>query len=108
MLKEIFEQPKHGTGRDEGPSQPGRLHREVAALNMTAPNCATSGACSHRLRHRSACGRVGEYLIERLANIPTEVEFASECSSSQYAMTPEDMVFASAERGNCGHARSIA
>jgi glutamine---fructose-6-phosphate transaminase (isomerizing) len=44
-------------------------------------------------------GKVGEYLIERLANIPTEVEFASEFRHRSTPMTPETLVFAISQSG---------
>jgi glucosamine--fructose-6-phosphate aminotransferase (isomerizing) len=44
-------------------------------------------------------GRVGEYLIERLASIPTEVEYASEFRHRNTPMTPETLVFAISQSG---------
>jgi glucosamine--fructose-6-phosphate aminotransferase (isomerizing) len=44
-------------------------------------------------------GRVGEYLIERLANIPTEVDYASEFRHRNTPMTPETLVFAISQSG---------
>jgi glucosamine--fructose-6-phosphate aminotransferase (isomerizing) len=44
-------------------------------------------------------GMAGEYLIERLANIPTEVEFASEFRHRNTPMTPETLVFAISQSG---------
>src|SRR5207248_1599308 len=62
----------------------GRLSLEectekLGGLNMTPAELRNIGrivltGCGTALH----AGRVGEYLIERLANIPTEVEFASE------------------------------
>src|SRR5204862_5204026 len=79
MLKEIFEQPD--TVRD---AMRGRLNYEectakLGGLNMTPPELRDVGrivltGCGTALH----AGIVGEYLIERLANIPTEVEYASE------------------------------
>src|SRR5207237_1800428 len=44
-------------------------------------------------------GRVGEYLIERLANIPEEVEFASEYRHRNTPMTECTLVFAISQSG---------
>src|SRR5438045_9258249 len=44
-------------------------------------------------------GRVGEYLIERLANIPTEVDYASEFRHRNTPMTPETLVFTISQSG---------
>src|SRR5467141_4747627 len=43
--------------------------------------------------------RVGEYLIERLANIPTEVDFASEFRHRNTPMTSATLVFAISQSG---------
>ncbi|PYJ85598.1 MAG: glutamine--fructose-6-phosphate aminotransferase, partial [Verrucomicrobia bacterium] len=78
MLKEIFEQP--GSVRD---AMRGRLsHEECTAklggLNMTPAQLRDVGrvvltGCGTALH----AAMIGEYLIEQLAQIPTEVEYAS-------------------------------
>jgi glutamine---fructose-6-phosphate transaminase (isomerizing) len=100
MLKEIFEQPN--TVRD---AMRGRLGLEecsakLGGLNMTPAELRDVGrivltGCGTALH----AGRVGEYLIERLANIPTEVEFASEFRHRNTPMTPETLVFAISQSG---------
>src|SRR5438105_7506900 len=100
MLKEIFEQPN--TVRD---AMRGRLSLEectakLGGLNMTPAQLRDVGrivltGCGTALH----AGRVGEYLIERLANIPTEVEFASEFRHRNTPMTPETLVFAISQSG---------
>jgi glucosamine--fructose-6-phosphate aminotransferase (isomerizing) len=100
MLKEIFEQPN--TVRD---AMRGRLGLEectakLGGLNMTPAQLRDVGrivltGCGTALH----AGRVGEYLIERLANIPTEVEFASEFRHRSTPMTPETLVFAISQSG---------
>src|SRR5213594_1313632 len=100
MLKEIFEQPD--TVRD---AMRGRLSVEectakLGGLNMTPAQLRDVGrivltGCGTALH----AGRVGEYLIERLANIPTEVEFASEFRHRNTPMTPETLVFAISQSG---------
>ena len=100
MLKEIFEQPN--TVRD---AMRGRLSLEectarLGGLNMTAAQLRDVGrivltGCGTALH----AGMAGEYLIERLANIPTEVEFASEFRHRNTPMTPETLVFAVSQSG---------
>jgi glucosamine--fructose-6-phosphate aminotransferase (isomerizing) len=100
MLKEIFEQPN--TVRD---AMRGRLsHDESTArlggLNMTPPQLReveriVLTGCGTALH----AGRVGEYLIERLANIPTEVDFASEFRHRNTPLTDETLVFAISQSG---------
>ena len=110
MLKEIFEQP--GSVRD---AMRGRLsHEECTAklggLNMTPAQLRDVGrvvltGCGTALH----AGMVGEYLIEQLAHIPTEVEFASEF---RHRNTPDDARHPrfrhQPERRDRGHARRAA
>ena len=100
MLKEIFEQPN--TVRD---AMRGRLSLEectakLGGLNMTPAELRDVGrlvlmGCGTALH----AGMVGEYLIERLANIPTEVEYASEFRHRNTPITPETLVFAISQSG---------
>jgi glutamine---fructose-6-phosphate transaminase (isomerizing) len=100
MLKEIFEQPD--TVRD---AMRGRLGLEectakLGGLDMTPAQLRDVGrivltGCGTALH----AARVGEYLIERLANIPTEVEFASEFRHRNTPMTSETLVFAISQSG---------
>jgi glucosamine--fructose-6-phosphate aminotransferase (isomerizing) len=100
MLKEIFEQPS--TVRD---AMRGRLSTEectarLGGLNMTPAQLRDVGriiltGCGTALH----AGRVGEYLIEGLANIPAEVEYASEFRHRNTPMTRETLVFAISQSG---------
>src|SRR3982751_3772783 len=100
MLKEIFEQP--GSVRD---AMRGRLsHEECTAklggLNMTPGQLRDVGrvvltGCGTALH----AGRIGEYIIEQLAGIPTEVEFASEFRHRNSPMTRDTLVFAISQSG---------
>src|SRR6476646_2880344 len=100
MLKEIFEQP--GSVRD---AMRGRLsHEECTAklggLNMTPAQLRDVGrvvltGCGTALH----AGMIGEYLIEQLAQIPTEVEFASEFRHRNTPMTRDTLVFAISQSG---------
>src|SRR5438045_8904549 len=83
----------------------GRLNPEectakLGGLNMTPPEFRDVGrivltGCGTALH----AGIVGEYLIERLANIPTEVEYASEFRHRNTPMTPDKLVFAISQSG---------
>ena len=100
MLKEIFEQP-HSV-RD---AMRGRLGLEectakLGGLNMTPAQLRDVGrvvltGCGTALH----AGMVGEYLIEQLANIPTEVEHASEFRHRNPPMTRDTLVFAISQSG---------
>ncbi len=100
MLKEIFEQPD--TIRD---AMRGRLSVEEATaklggLNMTAAELRTiervvftgCGTAAH-------AGMVGEYLVEQLALIPSEVEFASEFRYRNLPLPKDTLVFALSQSG---------
>ncbi len=100
MLKEIFEQPD--SVRD---AMRGRLNTEectakLGGLNMTAAELRDVGrvvltGCGTALH----AGGVGEYLIEQLASVPTEVEFASEFRHRYTPMTRDTRVFAISQSG---------
>ncbi|MEP6602758.1 MAG: glutamine--fructose-6-phosphate transaminase (isomerizing) [Spartobacteria bacterium] len=100
MLKEIFEQP--GSVRD---AMRGRLSLDectakLGGLNMTAAELREVGrvvltGCGTALH----AAMVGEYLIEQLASIPTEVEFASEFRHRNTPMTHDTLVFAISQSG---------
>ncbi len=79
MLKEIYEQPETVANAMRGRLEDGDSTAHFGGLNLTA----------QQLRHvdrviMTACGTsyhaamVGEYLIEELARLPVEVEYASE------------------------------
>jgi glucosamine--fructose-6-phosphate aminotransferase (isomerizing) len=100
MLKEIFEQPE--TVRD---AMRGRLSIEEATaklggLEMTAAELrdvdriviAGCGTAFH-------AAMVGEYLLETLAQLPTEVEFASEFRYRNLPMTKDTLVFVMSQSG---------
>ena len=100
MLKEIFEQPE--TIRD---AMRGRLSREEATaklggLGMTPgelrdidriiiTGCGTAA-------HAAMCG---EYIIEALAHVPVEVEFASEFRYRQLPLPKNTLVFCMSQSG---------
>src|SRR5437588_6254867 len=100
MLKEIFEQPD--SVRD---AMRGRLNTEectakLGGLNMTAAQLRdvtriVLTGCGTALH----AALVGEYLIEQLANIPVEVEYASEFRHRNTPMSGNTLVFAISQSG---------
>src|SRR5438046_5480212 len=100
MLKEIFEQPN--TVRD---AMRGRLNIEECTAKLGGLNMAPGQLRDVGRIVLTGCGtalhaaRVGEYLIERLANIPTEVEYASEFRHRNSPMTQDTLVFAISQSG---------
>ena len=100
MLKEIFEQP--GSVRD---AMRGRLSAEecsakLGGLNMTPAQLREVGrlvltGCGTALH----AAMVGEYIIEQLANLPVEIEYASEFRHRNSPMTSDTLVFAITQSG---------
>ena len=100
MIKEIHEQPKAITdtyrGRmlaDQGIIKmsgiDNNLERFLNAERIIVVACGTSWHA----------GLVGEYLIEDLARIPVEVEYASEFRYRNPIITPKDIVIAISQSG---------
>jgi glutamine---fructose-6-phosphate transaminase (isomerizing) len=100
MLKEIFEQPN--TVRD---AMRGRLNTEESTAKLGGLNMVPAQLRDVGRIVLTGCGtalhaaRVGEYLIERMASIPTEVDYASEFRHRNTPMTPETLVFAISQSG---------
>ena len=100
MLKEIFEQP--GSVRD---AMRGRLSSDecsakLGGLNMSAAQLRDVGrivltGCGTALH----AAMIGEYILEQLAEIPTEVEYASEFRHRNSPMTRDTLVFAISQSG---------
>jgi glucosamine--fructose-6-phosphate aminotransferase (isomerizing) len=100
MLKEIFEQP--GSVRD---AMRGRLSLEectakLGGLDMSPAQLREVGrvvltGCGTALH----AAMVGEYSIEQLANLPTEIEYASEFRHRNTPMTNDTIVFAISQSG---------
>jgi glucosamine--fructose-6-phosphate aminotransferase (isomerizing) len=100
MLKEIFEQPatvldamRGRLSREEATAKLGGLEmtpqelREVDRIILTG-----CGTASH-------AAMVGEYVIEALAHIPVEIEFASEFRYRNMPMTKDTLVFCISQSG---------
>jgi glucosamine--fructose-6-phosphate aminotransferase (isomerizing) len=100
MLKEIFEQPN--AIRD---AMRGRLSAEESTAKLGGLNMSSRELRNVERIVLTACGtalhaaRVGECLIESLAHIPTEVEFASEFRYRNMPMNKDTLVFAISQSG---------
>lgn len=100
MLKEIFEQPRsiQDTFR-------GRIHPESNEIRLGGLHDVKDQLVNAKRIVVIACGTswhaglVGEYLIEDLARIPVEVEYASEFRYRNPMIGPEDVVLAISQSG---------
>jgi glucosamine--fructose-6-phosphate aminotransferase (isomerizing) len=100
MLKEIFEQPETiqnaFRGRllvDEGDVKLGGLRQIQEQLRSAERIIITACGTSWH------AGLVGEYMIEHLANIPVEVEYASEFRYRNPVIKKNDIVLAISQSG---------
>jgi glucosamine--fructose-6-phosphate aminotransferase (isomerizing) len=100
MLKEIFEQP-----RSILDSMRGRLELEAGHLNMGGIRAYERKFMNADRIVIVACGTswhaglVAEYLLEDLARIPVEVEYASEFRYRNPVITERDIVIAISQSG---------
>ncbi|AYA38017.1 glutamine--fructose-6-phosphate transaminase (isomerizing) [Hymenobacter oligotrophus] len=100
MLKEIYEQPKSILD-----SMRGRLELEAGHLNMGGVRAFEQKFINAQRIIIVACGTswhaglVAEYLIEDLARIPVEVEYASEFRYRNPVLSERDIVIAISQSG---------
>ncbi|MCS6999935.1 MAG: glutamine--fructose-6-phosphate transaminase (isomerizing) [Candidatus Kapabacteria bacterium] len=100
MLKEIFEQPS--TFRD---SIRGRLLIEQGNAKLGGLTPVAAKLRATRRIILTGCGTswhsalVGEYIIEQLARIPVEVEYASELRYRNPVIYPDDIVIGISQSG---------
>ncbi len=100
MLKEIYEQPR--TVRD---SMRGRLHMDQGIIVLGGIQDYLRKFLNARRIIIVGCGTswhagiVGEYLIEELARIPVEVEYASEFRYRNPLIFEDDIVIAISQSG---------
>lgn len=99
MLKEIYEQPKSILDSIRGRLRPngevvlgGILDYEQKIFNARRIIIIACGTSWH-------AGLVGEYLIENIARIPVEVEYASEFRYRNPVITENDVVIAISQSG---------
>ncbi len=100
MLKEIFEQP--ATVRD---AMRGRLSLEEGTAKLGGLNMSNADLRDVDRVILSGCGSalhsamIGEYLIESLAKMPVECEFASEFRYRNLPTTKDTLVFVISQSG---------
>jgi glucosamine--fructose-6-phosphate aminotransferase (isomerizing) len=100
MLKEIFDQP--ASVRD---AMRGRLSAEESTAKLGGLEMSPAELRAVGRIVLTGCGTalhaalVGEYILEQLAGIPTEVEFASEFRHRNTPMTGDTLVFAISQSG---------
>jgi len=100
MLKEIFEQPD--TIRD---AMRGRLSHEEATAILGGLEMTNAELRDVERIVLTGCGTalhsamVGEYMIESLAHLPVECEFASELRYRNLPMTKDTLVFVISQSG---------
>ncbi len=100
MLKEIYEQPKSVQNALRG-----RLDRDNATAKFGGLNLTTPQLRSIQRIILTGCGTswhsalVGEYLIEELARIPVEVEYASELRYRNPPVDHQTIVFGITQSG---------
>jgi glucosamine--fructose-6-phosphate aminotransferase (isomerizing) len=100
MLKEIYEQPKviadAVRGRmsaEEGWIKLGGITEYINRINQAKRFIVTACGTSYH------AGLLGEYLIEELARVPVEVEYASEFRYRNPIITENDVVLAISQSG---------
>ncbi|MCG8450508.1 MAG: glutamine--fructose-6-phosphate transaminase (isomerizing) [Pirellulales bacterium] len=100
MLKEIFEQPE--TVRN---AMRGRLDKDAATAVFGGLNLSPQQLQSVKRFVLTACGTswhaslLGEYMIEALARIPVEVQYASELRYRNPPLEPQTLLFALTQSG---------
>ncbi len=100
MLKEIYEQPE--TIRD---AMRGRLSREEATAKLGGLEMTPQELREVERIILTGCGTachaalVGEYIIEALAHVPVEVEFASEFRYRNLPLPKDTLVFCISQSG---------
>jgi glucosamine--fructose-6-phosphate aminotransferase (isomerizing) len=100
MMKEIHEQPETILN-----AMRGRLQVEEGDVKLGGLSDVMDKLLNARRIIITACGTswhaglVGEYMLEQIAKIPTEVEYASEFRYRNPVVTPEDVVFLISQSG---------
>ena len=100
MMKEIHEQPETILN-----AMRGRLQVEEGDVKLGGLSEVIDKLLNARRIIITACGTswhaglVGEYMLEQIAKIPTEVEYASEFRYRNPIITPEDVVFLISQSG---------
>lgn len=100
MLKEIYEQPESLRNALRG-----RLSHQEATAKLGGLNMSNAELRAVERLILSGCGSamhaamVGEYMIENLARVPVECEYASELRYRNLPMTRDSLVFVLSQSG---------
>jgi len=100
MLKEIFEQPETVEN-----AMRGRFDDEAATAHLGGMNMTDDELRAIRRIIITACGTsfhagvIGEYMLEEVARIPVEVEYASEFRYRNPIVTPDTLAIAISQSG---------
>lgn len=100
MLKEIFEQPKSVRDAMRGRLAPEEATAKLGGLEMSNSELreierVVISGCGTALH----AGMVGEYMIEKLAHVPVECEFASELRYRNMPVPKDTLVFVISQSG---------
>jgi glucosamine--fructose-6-phosphate aminotransferase (isomerizing) len=100
MLKEIFEQPKSVRDAMRGRLAPEEATAKLGGLEMSNAELreierVVISGCGTALH----AGMVGEYMIETLAHVPVECEFASELRYRNLPVPKDTLVFVISQSG---------
>jgi len=100
MLKEIFEQPETVCN-----AMRGRFDEEIMSAHLGGLNMSEKEMRSVERIIITACGTswhagmIGEYMLEEMARIPVEVEYASEFRYRNPIVTPNTLAIAISQSG---------
>ena len=100
MLKEIFEQPASVRDAMRGRLAYDECTAKLGGLEMTPAELRDVGrvvltGCGTALH----AGMIGEYILEQLAGIPAEIDYASEFRHRNTPMTHDTLVFCISQSG---------
>ena len=100
MLKEIFEQPETVMNAMRGRFEEDTMSAHLGGLNMTdEENRAIQRIILMACGTSFHAGLIGEYMIEEVARIPVEVEYASEFRYRNPIVTPNTLCIVISQSG---------
>ena len=100
MLKEIFEQPETVMNAMRGRFEEDTMSAHLGGLNMTdEENRAIQRIILMACGTSFHAGLIGEYMIEEVARIPVEVEYASEFRYRNPIVTPDTLCIVISQSG---------
>src|SRR6516225_3918531 len=98
MLKEVYEQPLavSETAKEKDVAGRGLVDRMPWSVDELKALCRISIAASGTSRH---AGIAGKFMLEALARIPTEVDFASEFQHWPVVLGPDALIMVITQSG---------